>query len=416
MPERDRSHYLFNGRELGRLIQLTHRHTLRVIERSWRGYLVRFAHTNPFDTRLDPHFVDFASDVAPVIDKIYIRKSVLDAMILGAWEYPNLETGEALVGVVPPYQEDEIGAERASNEQAVYILGTIAPNESTIREWGTVQMGDEDQFDRFLWLAENWYEDHLQNERWGQLSLQHLGDWHKQPSRMTVPSRGDYQSAKEILRDVHWRLPFILQPIVTLPNEVNQLYDREKHDDFLMHTDDRGRQGRVDFWYLSKSLRRYEKPTNVEVVSEEANEVLPELAQIPWNLSDQQRMDFEEFSLENDRRNFEALYFNTDGIPPLEYCLVVELSDGINHVLVATQFDFPMRPPVAWYIEMRPEQEAEGLLERVRDAWPSREPIGPAPGWRWSSDTSISTYIGMIEMQLDVKPARDPTENGGVSE
>ena len=135
-------------------MQLTQRHTLRVIERTWRDYLIRFAHTNPFDTRLDPYFVDFAPDIVPIIDKVYIQKSVLDAMVSGAWKYPHLETGEALVGVVPPYQEDEVGAEHAPNEQAVYILGTIAPNESTIREWGIVQMGDEDQFDRFLWLAE----------------------------------------------------------------------------------------------------------------------------------------------------------------------------------------------------------------------------------------------------------------------
>ena len=268
----------------------------------------------------------------------------------------------------------------------------------------------------FFGWPKNWYEDHLEDERWGQLPLQHLGDWHKQPSSMTIPSRGDYQSAKEILRDEHWRLPFILQPIVTLSDEFNHLYDQEKYDDFLVHTDDRGRQARIDFWYLSKSLRRYEKLTNVGVVSEGAYEVLPELAQLPWNLSAPQRMHFEEFSLANDRRNFEALYFNTDGVPPLEYCLVVQLSDGINHVLVATQFDFPKRPPVAWYIEMRPEQETRGLLERVRDAWPSREPVGPTPGWRWSSNTSISSYIGMIEMQLDIQPARDPTENGGLSE
>ncbi len=411
MPERDRYHFFFNGKELSRLVLRTHRHTVRVIERTWRGYLIRFAHTNPDDTRLEPHDIAYAPDIAPTIDKIITRKLVLDAMAKGAWKYPDLETGEALVGVVPPY--DGEGQEPAV--QVVYILGTIAPDESTIREWGTVQMGDEDQYDRFLWLAENWYEDHQEDERWGRLPLQHLGDWHKQPSGMTMPSRGDFYSAKAILRDMYWRLPFILQPIVTLPTDTTYRHDLDDHN-CITHTDERSRHTRIDFWYLSKAMRRYEPLTAIEVVGEEASDSLPRLAQLPWNLHNPQRMDFEEFSLKNDQRTFDALYFNTDDIPPLEYCLVVELPDSNTHLLVATHCDYPNSPPAAWVIDLWRGHADQGLLERVRSVWSTREPIEHAPEWHWSRDHSLSAYISMIETQLKARPAFQQLANGGVSE
>ena len=411
MPERDRYHFLFNGRELSRLMLRTQRHTVRVLERTWRGYLIRFAHTNPYDTRLEPHQIAHAPYIAPTIAKIFIRKSVLDAMVKGAWKYPDLETGEALVGVVPPHD----GEGQKPAEQVVYILGTIAPDESTIREWGTVQMGDEDQFDRFLWLAENWYEDHQEDEQWSHLPLQHLGDWHKHPNSMTMPSRGDFYSAKAILRDMYWRLPFILQPIATLPTDTTYPHDLEDCN-CITHVDERGRRARIDFWYLNNMMREYEQLTTIEVVNDEASGSLPRLAQLPWNLRNPQRMDFEEFSLKNDRRTFDPVYFNTDGIPPLEYCLVVKLPDSDTHVLIATQFDYPNRPPVAWVIDLRQDHADQGLLELVRSAWSTREPIEHAPEWRWSRDHSLSMYIGMIEMQLKARPTFQHIANGGVCE
>ena len=416
MSRRDRIHYLVNGRELARLMQSTQRNTLRIFESVWRDYLIRIAHTNPYDTRLGPHQIEVAASRHPSIDKVVMHQAVLESMVKSAWEYPHLETGEALIGLVRPTDPSIIEGEQMGGSVVVYILGTIAPNESTIREWGTVQMGDEEQFDRFLWLAENWYEDHRDDEFWGQCSLQHMGDWHKHPSKMTAPSRGDYQSAREILRDSHWGLPFILQPIITLADGRLVEEVSNQREECTFYTDPFGRAIRIDFWYLSRSQRSYEKLSHVEVVSTNMDDALPKLAPLPWNLINLQRMEYEEYSLQTDRRIYEALYFNTDGIAPLEYCLYFPRSDRKKHILVATPYDYPKQPPVGWILKLKPELESYGLMEQIREAWPTRELATFAPDWQWSSETSISAFIDQIESRLDQIASIEATEQRGQSE
>ena len=410
MSRRDRIHYLVNGGELARLMQSTQRHTWRIIERAWRDYLVRIAHTNPYDTRLAPHENEVEAALRFYIDKVVIHHAVLESMVKSAWKFPHLETGEALIGVVSPTDPSFFEGEQMSGSVVVYILKTIAPNDSTIREWGTVQMGDEEQFDCFLWLADNWYEDFRDDEFWGRFSLQHLGDWHKHPSKMISPSRGDYQSAREILRDVHWGLPFILQPIITLADGRLVEEASNQEEEFTFYTDPLGRAIRIDFWYLSKSQRSYEKLSHVEVVSANFDDALPGLAPLPWNLLDPQRMDYEEYSLQADGRNYEALYFNTDGVTPLEYCLFLPGSEGKKQILVATPYDYPKRPPVGWILNLKPEIESDGLIEQIREAWPTREVVKPAPDWQWSPKTSISAFIEQIEYCMDLAASFETTE------
>ena len=410
MSRRDRIHYLVNGGELARLMQSTQRHTWRIIESAWRDYLVRIAHTNPYDTRLEPHQTEVQAGLRFYIDKVVMHQAVLGSMVKSAWEFPHLETGEALIGVVSSTDPSIIEGEQMSGSVVVYILKTIAPNDSTIREWGTVQMGDEEQFDCFLWLADNWYEDFRDDEFWGRFTLQHLGDWHKHPSKMIAPSRGDYQSAREILRDVHWGLPFILQPIITLADGRLVEEASNQEEDCIFYTDPLGRAIRIDFWYLSKLQRSYEKLSHVEVVSADFDDALPELAPLPWNLLDLQRMDYEEYSLQADGRNYEALYFNTDGVTPLEYCLFLPSSEGKKHILVATPYDYPKQPPVGWILNLKPEIESHGLIEQIREAWPTREVVKPAPDWRWSPKTSISALIEQIESCMDLAASFEATE------
>ena len=100
MADRERQFLSLNAVELGRGVIRIWRPIDRQRRQFWRGYLERIAHTNPDDTRLAPHMPVAAQPASARIDQLVIRQSVLDAIVRGAWQYPDLETGEALVGIV----------------------------------------------------------------------------------------------------------------------------------------------------------------------------------------------------------------------------------------------------------------------------------------------------------------------------
>ncbi len=389
MARRERTVYQFNGREFGRFFR-------RMVGRGWRGFLVHFAYTNPDDTRLDPHISVQELGIHETIDRVVLQGSVLAAIVRGARNYPSLETGEALVGVVLPDDAGLNAGPSHERKQTVYVLGTIAPDESTIREWGTVQMGDEDQYEQFLWLAENWDEDHRHDEIWGRCRLQHLGDWHKHPSHMTSPSQGDFHSAKALLNDERWLLPFILQPIVTLHESNGRQSRLFPEPNCIHHEDEDGFQVRIDFWYLHPHSREYESLADIQVVDLDAGFSIPDLAPLPWNLRDRERWQYETFCLQADQRMFQAIYHNTDGIAPLEYCLLMPSADGQQLILVATQFDHPAQPPVIWSLPLHPSLESEHLDERIHEAWPSRRLLAPMSDGSWNPEASLSAYLNQF--------------------
>ena len=423
MQDRERNLILLNGRVVGRMVS-------RIFRRFWRGYLINFSYTHPDDTRLHPHqtvpiqeettelLFEPAPPVAPIastIDKIYIRKSVLDSIVIGAWKYPDLETGEALVGVVPPPVTPPNSEPASKPQQSVYILGTITAEESTHREWGTVQMGDELQYDYFIWLEENWYEGLEPDEHSEQNIFRHLGDWHKQPSGMTHPSHGDYQTAQRLLSDPHWHLPFIIQPIITLPAHIHMDEQTTIDQNQIIHVDERGKPARIDFWYLNEKMAQYASLPEIVILSEGEGDPYPQLAQIPWNLSDSNRISYEEYHLYQHQRDYDAFYFNADGQLPLNYCLLVKLPDVAKQLLIATDYDHPHQPPRAWLVSLPESHNHPDILECLREAWPDREYIHPEVDWQWSSSSSLNSYIGMIESSTRVIDEPLPCENGGVA-
>ncbi len=390
---------------------------------------------------------------------LYIRKRVLDDIARDSSKYPDLETGEALVGVVgnakdmdipknrqavrfrrrlPLFSETERivfagktivnttwrvylrrfahipddalpGRESRSEDvefkperQKIYILGTIPPDESATRRWGTVQMGDEQQYDHFLWLTENWYEDAQQEEQWKNLPLKHLGDWHKQPSGMIQPSSGDLASARAILDQPHWRLPFILQPIVTRVAHPNLQVDAAQSNS-LQIMGENGEAIRIDFWYLREQDRRY-WPLIPQIMEEKENSA-PLLAEPPWNLKDVPLLTRELNELDDTgHRVSSPFYFNTDGEHPLEFCLISLLREEQAIVLVATNHDYPRSAPRAWQLQLR-QQHSESAefdwLDMVQEAWPSRKDISLPPNWQWSENSSLAAYLSVIEGQLN---------------
>ena len=61
------------------------------------------------------------------------------------------ETGEAMVGLVVP-------GTHTNGIPTLYVLDTISPDESAIRQFHTFQQGDERQDELIWWLQENWQQ------------------------------------------------------------------------------------------------------------------------------------------------------------------------------------------------------------------------------------------------------------------
>jgi len=65
-----------------------------------------------------------------------VSQRVIDKMAAAASRYIADETGEALIGLLAP-------GLHTNGIPTIYVLETIAPDESAVREWATFQQGDE---------------------------------------------------------------------------------------------------------------------------------------------------------------------------------------------------------------------------------------------------------------------------------
>ena len=72
------------------------------------------------------------------VPNLVVARRVLDRMLAAATEYMADETGEAMVGLVVPGSQPGAPA-------TLYVLDTIAPDESAVRQMHTFQQGDERQ-------------------------------------------------------------------------------------------------------------------------------------------------------------------------------------------------------------------------------------------------------------------------------
>ena len=168
------------------------------------------------------------------VPNLVIARRVLHKMTRAAQAFIEDETGEAMVGLVVP-------GERTKGIETLYVLDTISPDESAVRQFHTFQQGDEQQDEIIWWLQENWrvYRERRRNSYGQALSakwdvpLRYLGDWHKQPGYMIAPSGGDQRTALDWLDDEENGMNFLLAPIVTLghPSTTHQRQHRGEFRD-----------------------------------------------------------------------------------------------------------------------------------------------------------------------------------------
>jgi hypothetical protein len=332
------------------------------------------------------------------VPNLVLAQRVINKMATAAGQYIEDETGEAMVGLVDP-------GTNTNGHPTLYVLDTIAPDESAVREMHTFQQGDERQYEIFTWLLDNWA---VQREQFKQspemakfdLPLVHLGDWHKQPGYMIAPSGGDLMSAIDQLHDRERGLDFLLVPIVTLGHPATLKPGASVN--YVTVPDDEDGATRVDFWYIQRELRAFQ-PIAPTVYPDDR---LPALAPLPWHIINEARASIEIGQLEHDNMLLSPfVLWNASKTTPLDICFIAARRGQTKLLILCTPYDFPHKPPtarVAPFVSMLDEDDIYDMFEKL---WAQSEPVADPPNWKWEQDQYLIDYVHAVEDQVGITRA-----------
>ena len=338
------------------------------------------------------------------VPNLVVARRVLARMAAAAQHFIEDETGEALVGLVVP-------GERTNGVPTVYVLDTIAPDESAVRQLHTFQQGDARQDEIIWWLQENWrlYRQRRQTSFGGALQakwdvpLRYLGDWHKQPGYMIQPSIGDQMTALSWLDDADNGMDFLIAPILTLGHPSTTIEGTPGANFVtLPHTDDT--HMRVDFWYIDRTLRLFQ-PVAPAIYPDDQ---LPGLPAYPWHLTDPARFDEEHRLMQRDGLALTVVLWNATEPPPLEVCFLTARVGADRVLIVITGWDYPQRPPharVAPFRHMGPDDDLYSIFAQM---WDESQPVDNPPGWKWTPEKYLADYIQAVETSLGMRPPAPP--------
>jgi hypothetical protein len=299
--------------------------------------------------------------------RLTIAERVIRKMANGAQYYPETETGEALVGLAVPVE--------GRAEPDIYVLDTVAPDLSAVREGAYFELGDAWQADRFWWLKDGWERQREQRRdsyggavaaKWD-VPLSHIGDWHKHPSGLRVPSGGDEETVRALLAE---GAPRFLVVIATLTDERPSTEVRE---DATYHY---WSGVRLTFSYMS-----HQNPAFMPLIPEVAEDrALPSLPRLPWHLRNTARFEAERRLIE--ARGFSVRWGDDREIvepPPHDVFLLVSAPDWPEQMLFVTAPDYPLSPPHAFTLPAGSEPSEEGAwADWLRDA---KQPLEDKEDW-----------------------------------
>jgi hypothetical protein len=314
------------------------------------------------------------------VPNLVVAGRVLARISAAARQHLEDETGEALVGLVVP---GETGV------PTLYVLDTISPDDSALRDYHTFQQGDARQDELIWWLQENWRAARpllSQAQRRFDVPLRYLGDWHKQPGAMIAPSGGDLMTALDWLDDPANHAEFLLAPIVTLI-DAGDITTPPPGAPWLTVPTGAETALRVDFWYIDAERRDFVPiaPTHYE------NAHLPELAAYPWHLMDEARFSDEVRRIEEAGYFVSLTLWDADGVLPLEVCLLAGRVGSDTLVVLVTPYDFPLHPPTVRLAPLVPMTADMDMYQVFSAAWAASHPP-PAPVV-WDAEAGL---IGMI--------------------
>ncbi len=340
----------------------------------------------------------------PTVPNLVVAQRVLDKMMIAAHHYIQDETGEAMVGLIVP-------GSRTNGVDTLYVLDTISPDDSAVRQLHTFQQGDERQDEIIWWLQENW---HVYREKrrgsfgnaiqakWD-VPLRYLGDWHKQPGFMIAPSGGDQRTALDWLDDPENGMDFLIAPIVTLGHPSTTLTGSTNANFLTMPTED-AQHLRVDFWYIHRELRLFQPI----VPAVYPNDQLPGLTDYPWHLVNQGRINQEFALLQADELFTSIVLWNATPEPPLEICFMTARMGSDRVLIIITPWNYPEKPPVARvapFIQMGPDDD---LYEIFEEMWSQSQAVTDPADWEWSEAQYLVHYIRALEVALDMKTSNRP--------
>jgi hypothetical protein len=343
-------------------------------------------------TRRIQQFVKGAS--AP---NLVVAQRVIDKMTAAARKHMEDETGEAMIGLVSlPSLPNGV--------PTIYVLDTIAPDSSAVREFYTFQQGDDRQGDIFQWLYNNW-ENARERGRSGlgkllpgtgkwDVPLCHLGDWHKQPGFMIHPSGGDLMTALDYLDDDG--VSFLLAPIVTLGHPTT-IVDADAISNFILVSNGDNTAIRIDFWYIDHHTDMF-VPIIPAVYPDDQ---LPELAAYPWHIL-RESLAQEEFGfLQDDGLALSITHWNADGELPLEVCLLTTRLGADKRILLVLPHDYPARPPSARVASVAMGGHSEDMQAVFEKSWSVSQPLDLA--WTAEKYPTLLTYMHALEDKAGIQ-------------
>ncbi len=321
------------------------------------------------------------------VPNLVVAQRVIDKMTAAARYSIEDETGEAMVGLLVP-------GTHTNGVPTVYVLDTISPDETAIRQFHTFQQGDDRQDELIWWLQENWQQSRKKPapawNKWD-VPLRYLGDWHKQPGFMIQPSGGDLLTALDWLDDPENGMDFLVAPIVTLghPHMSSGVTGN-----FLTAPQADGTALRVDFWYIDKQTRMFQPITPTLYPSAQ----LPNLVEYPWHLIDESRLAAEMRALEDDGLFISVTLWDADGQTPLEICFLTARMGSEKMLILITEANYPQTPPqarAAPFIQMQPEDD---MYDVFASAWEQSEVIDYTP--HWTSEMLLVDVVRAFEAHL----------------
>lgn len=336
------------------------------------------------------------------IPKLVVAQRVLDKMAAAAQTHMQDETGEAMVGLLAP-------AEAADDRATLYVLDTISPDESAVRQFHTFQQGDDRQDELIWWLQENWrvYREKRRgrinpnrHNKWD-VPLRYLGDWHKQPGYMIQPSGGDLMTALDWIEDPDNGTDFLLAPIVTLGHPYT-VAAASGSANYVMIPQGDGLSARVDFWYIDIHERMF-----IPIVPQICpDKYLPRLPDYPWHLVNEARFNDEYKRLQKDGLFTSITLWNADDQAPLEVCFMAARVGAENVLIIITPWNYPEAAPearIAPFVHMDPDDDMYDVFEML---WEQSEPISVPLAEAWTPERTLLDYVHALEHTLDAPAER----------
>lgn len=339
------------------------------------------------------------------LPRLTLAQRVVDKMVGNALIYET-ETGESLVG----FAIKNLGR----TEPDLYVLDTIAPDDSAIRRGAYFEQGDDLQGDIFNWWFDNWngYRQ-LRRGSYGNAvgakwdtPLVHLGDWHKHPGTLIQPSWGDTDTAREHIFDDEEGSPQLLAILATVwDRERDRAFAESESSESLSNDPQPIRVPiddqlvvRLDCWYMSRHTRRFVRLTPTVV----ADKVLPSLPILGWHLTEPERMRSELDVLSKAGYSVGIDQYDADSQPPLEICLTLARPGGPKVLTVVTHADYPAAMPTIRTAPMSAMKDVPEDADLFTTIWKQSEPLPKElyPTWDWNTNRMILDVVRDVEAKL----------------